>query len=271
MPTAQLKPHHHGHISRAQVFDMHKEFMEEGRSLRELGEENGTSHEGVRQLFLHYGLETKRARRSTVNRYATRVAAWGRKEEIWEAYREHGNVPDTAEEVGIPAEFVSPVVDKMPMREVYTNRRSTPRYTKEKVERILRGVAKLKGEPLSQVAYHQAVTEHNRQAADVDKWPTRPTIVRLYGSFAAACKAAGIETNEARGPRIDSFTVEDGYVAIRQCLADLGHIPRYQDYQKWASSKKNRPSGSTVRVKAKAPWREIVQTALRTDGVGYPD
>lgn len=266
MATTQLE---NERWPREQVLEMHDEFIH-GKSLRKLGEEHGISHEGVRQLFLENGLETKRPRKQTVDRYATQYAAWSAKEEIWELYRKHGNIEDVAEEIGIPAPLISPVIDRMPMREVYTNRRSGSRYTKEEIYEVLRAVAKLKGEPLTQPAYQEGVEEHNRQAKDDEKWPTRPTIVAVCDSFAAACKGAGVKHNPSRGPRLGSFTEEDCFAAIRQCLADLGRIPRYEDYEKWARDKQGAPSGATLRVIA-GPWRKAVGKALRTDFVGWPD
>lgn len=240
----------------------------QGASLRELGERYEISHEGVRQLFILNGLETRRARKQTVDRYATQYAAWNAKAEIWELYRKHGNIEDVAEAMEMPAALISPVVDRMPMREVYTNRGSGPRYTKEEVYAVLREVAKIKGEPLTNPAYQEAVEEHNRLGNG--KWPTRPTIVAVCGGFAQACKAAGVKHNPARGVRRDSFTIEDCHVAIRQCLAALGRIPRYEDYEKWARKRKSAPSGATVRIKA-GSWRVAVGEALRTSGVGFPE
>lgn len=253
------------------VVKMHDEFMQ-GKSLRELGDEQGVSHEGIRQVFVSNDLPTKRTRQSTVKRYAARHAAWEAKEEIWASYRKHGNIPAVAEEVSMSTEIVGPVIDKMPMREIYTHRRSGHRYTKEEAIVVLRKVAKFRmGEPLTQPNYQAAVAKHNRIAKPEAKWPTRPTIVKLFGDFATACKAAGVEHNPSKGMRRDSYTAEDCKAAIRQCQADLGHIPRYEDYVNWARKNKGYPSGPTVRVRVQLPWREIVQEALRTDGVGYPE
>lgn len=182
------------------------------------------------------------------------------KENIWTLYKEHGTVEAVADALGVPRHEVSPVIDEMPLRQVYRRKGSAPQiYDRKQLTAVLKKAAKICGEPLTLPAYHKVAPEEG--------WPAALTITQVFGTWEEACKEAGVKVNPSTGPRAGSYTVEDCLVALRVCKADLiasGEItedgaPSYERYMKWANANQQ-PSGSTVRVKV-GPWRTALSMA----------
>lgn len=173
------------------------------------------------------------------------------KDEIWDLYRKYGTVERVVQETGIPRQFVGAVVDELPLRQIYRRTGNAATYDQEFLIECLREAAKLCGEPLTIPAYREVAPQH--------EWPADLTITKAFGNWEAACKAAGVASNASQGPRRGSYTEEDCLIALRVCRADVGEIPSYEQYSKWATANR-RPSGATVRVKV-GPWREALKKA----------
>lgn len=182
------------------------------------------------------------------------------REKVWALYREHGTVEKVAEAMGMPRSQVAPIIDQMPLRQVF-RRKGTPAsvYSRDELLGVLRAAGKVCGEPLTLPAYHAAAPTH--------EWPSALTITQVFGTWEEGCKEAGVAANKSTGPRKGSYTVEDCLVALRACRADLvdtGEIapdgaPSYDRYCKWAKPNKQ-PSGPTVRVKV-GKWQEALSIA----------
>lgn len=103
------------------------------------------------------------------------------------------------------------------------------------------------GDALSTAAY-----ERHRSTAG---GPSVAWIIRRFGSWRAACAAAGLPTH-ARSARAATWSDEQliGYVAAY--LADLepGARSSFAGYSAWAATQDGAPSGATVR--ARIPWAE---------------
>lgn len=193
-------------------------------------------------------------------------------DEIRDLYRKHGTVEKVADELGVSRHDVSPVIDEMPLRQVYRHRGSAPTmYTDDELMQALRDAAKICGEPLTLPAYHKAAPAH--------KWPAAFTITQRLGSWAKACKKAGVKAHASTGPRKGTITLDDCLKALRICRADLidmgeiteGGEPSYERYVKWARQAEQ-PSGPTVRAKVadhlrdqrrstKGAWRKALEMA----------
>lgn len=182
------------------------------------------------------------------------------KKRVWDLYRKHGTVEAVADELGLPRHEVSPIIDEMPLRQVFRHKGSAPTmYSDDELLDVLREAGKICGEPLTLPAYHKEAPKHN--------WPAALTHTLRFGTWEAACKKAGVKVNKSTGPRKGSVSVEDCLIALRVCRADLidageipeGGEPSYERYVKWARANK-RPSGPTVRVKV-GPWRKALEMA----------
>lgn len=218
-------------------------------------------------------------------------------EDVFNLYREHGTVEAVADALGVPRHEVSPIIDEMPLRQVYRHKGSAPTvYTDEELLNILREAAKVCGEPLTLPAYHREAPKHG--------WPAALTITQRFGTWEKACKLAGVKVNKSTGPRKGSITVDQCLIALRLCRADfareavahnkavrklrkrdtsgltpeerkilaIGEVaediePSYERYVKWARANTHKPrrhtdppSGPTVRSKV-GPWRMALQLA----------
>lgn len=233
------------------ILEMHEEYMQ-GKTLRELGAAHGISYERVRQLFEAEGLPTERPKRQTLKRYASEVSAWHQKDKIWECYRDRGTIEAVADELGLPRPQVAQVVNEMPLRQIYRRKGETRAYDRDRIISVLRQAAKVCGEPLTIPNY--------RSQAPAHKWPTDLTVIRAFGTWEKACEAAGVKANPSQGPRKGAYTAEDCIIAVRLCSADIGSVPSYERYVKWARANRQ-PSGATVRVKV-GPWREALKQAF---------
>lgn len=182
------------------------------------------------------------------------------KERIWELYRKHGTVEAVADEMGLPRHEVSPIIDSMPLRQVFRHKGSAPTmYTDQELLDVLKEAGVVCGEPLTLPAYHKEAPKHG--------WPAALTHTQRFGTWEAGCNLAGVKVNKSTGPRKGSITVEDCLVALRVCRADLiagdeipeGGEPSYERYVKWARAN-GQPSGPTVRSKV-GPWRTALEMA----------
>lgn len=185
-------------------------------------------------------------------------------ERIRDLYKEHGTVKAVADILGLPRHEISPIIDEMPLRQVYRHKGSAPSvYTADDLIEVLQKAAKVCGEPLTLPAYHKAAPTHG--------WPSALTITQRFETWEKACWEAGVKVNKSTGPRKGSYTIEDCLVALRVCRADLealkeipeGGEPSYERYVKWARANQQ-PSGPTVRAKV-GPWRTALELAY---GVG---
>jgi hypothetical protein len=220
------------------VSDIHDEYMVGNKSLRVLGRKYGVSHERIRQLFERDGLPTRRPR--TVKE---RSKAWNSRKQIWTLYEKHGTVEAVAKRIKFPRADIAKVIEAMPLRQIYRRKGETAwELPNAEILAALREAAKVCGEPLTIPAYREQAPKHG--------WPADLTVVRPYGTWQAACEAAGVKANESEGPRRGAITLEDCIEALRDCASELGATPSYETYSKWAK-KNHRPSGPTVRVKVR--------------------
>lgn len=179
---------------------------------------------------------------------------------VWNLYRKHGTIEAVADELGVSREEISPIVNQMPLRQLYRRRGAPPpSYNRKDLAVVLREAANVCGEPLTLPAYHKVAPKHG--------WPAALTITKEFDTWEAACKYANVKANPSTGTRKGSYTVEDCLVALRICRSDLiereelteDGAPSYERYSKWAREN-HQPSGPTVRNKVGA-WREAIRQA----------
>lgn len=249
--------------TRNEVLSMYEQFVQ-GKSLRDLGEMHNISHEGVRQLFVEHKLPTERPRPQTLRRLATEVEAWTHKDEIWTLYQDLGSVARVAKKTKLPHHQVADVVNQMPLREIYRRKGEPSSYPKDKIIAALREAAKTCGEPLTIACYRKAAGPTRNEAGEIVNpgpgWPADLTITRAFGSWQAACEAAGVKYNPPKGPQKGATTADECIIAVRLCASEIGKVPSYAAYSKWARENRQ-PSGPTVRVKV-GPWRQALKEAF---------
>jgi hypothetical protein len=102
--------------------------------------------------------------------------------------------------------------------------------------------------------------------------PSGARVTQVFGSWRAACRAAGLRPNPpGRGNYRRGFTYEDALAALRDCAAELGHVPSDKQYDEW--QKKARPApGAPGQYPSAATARNMTPekrwTAVLSDALG---
>lgn len=114
----------------------------------------------------------------------------------------------------------------------------TPDYTDGQLLEGLRAAAADAGEPLTNSAYDAWQRAHGDAAS-----PT--LVIRRFGSWRAACEAAGVRANTTRSTS-RRWTDDDLVAAVAAYLQEAGG-GSYAGYTAWAATQENAPSGPTLR------------------------
>lgn len=237
----------------ARVLEMHAAYMNDDKSLREVGGLYNISYERVRQLFAEHNLPKRERSIAALRRDMDAQEADDRQDEIIELYQRLGSISETAQEVNLPVHLIRDVVNVYPLREVYRKHgKRAYTYTSDDIVIAIRRAAELAGEPLSRNSYRAIAPDHGL--------PAHYTIEHHFASWYEACNAAGVKTYAQRGSRPWSISQEDCAAALRACADDLGRVPSYSAYNEWAGKTEGAPSGSTVRKKFPSWKAAITQT-----------
>jgi len=234
--------------SKQRTIQMYRLYLD-GHSYREIGEAFGISRQHVYVCFSDAGLRrighaaVKAAKDERYLREEKR-----RTDEIVESYQRLGKRPQIAAELGLRDLEVGAVLNELRKEgtvvQVLYNRQSNGNEITDEflLAEILRA-ASIMGEPLARFTYAQDAARH--------ALPADATIVRRFGSFAAACSLIGVRHNPQRGKRGSSFSPDDCVAAIQLCVEDIGgRVPTYADYDAW--------------------WRRVDGNAAKDPGTGVP-
>jgi hypothetical protein len=112
-------------------------------------------------------------------------------------------------------------------------------YSDEDILGALRAAAALCGEPLSHGRYETV-------ARDVGG-PSVARIIQRYGSWRAACTAAGVASGVRVRDYQHAWDVASVTAAVAEYLAAEGSAGTFAGYVAWAKAGDGRPSGATVR------------------------
>lgn len=113
------------------------------------------------------------------------------------------------------------------------------RVPRSKVLSDLRDAAQILGEPL--------LVHRYRAEAPKRGWVADFTAAKRYGSWAAACQAAGVRCNRRLGRYSSRFGQRDCARALKACAKELGASPTFAGYSDWARDRPGHPKGETVR------------------------
>jgi hypothetical protein len=135
-----------------------------------------------------------------------------------------------------------------------------PRVSNDELLDFIRQAAAQLGEPLTAKDYSTLAASRG--------WPSHQTVFLRFDRWAVACRAAGVGVARANGAhRVDRFSTESCLAAVRALANEIGWIPTYKQYERWARTTTWAPGGCTVR-KRLGSWRNVI-TALRGDPLGY--
>lgn len=109
----------------------------------------------------------------------------------------------------------------------------------ESILAALRSAAAVAGTPLSAERYDAIWRDHGGASA--------ARVIQRFGSWNAACAAAGLATNRGRAAYRRSWTRESLLAAVADYLVSEGAAGSYADYARWARTTQGAPSAQTVR------------------------
>ena len=109
-------------------------------------------------------------------------------------------------------------------------------YTDQHIATVLRAAAARAGDPLSVAQYDAGRHE-----------PSSARIIQRFGSWSAACAAAGLSTRSASRTYTRAFDAATVAAAVARYLAEPGCTGSYAGYAAWAQRTEGVPSAQTVR------------------------
>ncbi|TCJ22188.1 homing endonuclease associated repeat-containing protein [Nocardioides jejuensis] len=128
----------------------------------------------------------------------------------------------------------------------------TPTFSDETITAGLRAAAADLGEPLAVGAYDAWRT--SREAA------SSTLVIRRFGSWIAACTAAGVATNKTRSTS-RRWSDDDVLAIVARYLAEDPGSGSYAGYVAWARAQESVPSGPTLRQR-EPKWNELKARSL---------
>lgn len=109
-------------------------------------------------------------------------------------------------------------------------------HSDEQIAAVLQEAAQQHGEPLSVARYDSAGCE-----------PSSSRIIQRFGSWNAACTAAGLSTTASARRYSRTWNAESATAAVARYLASPGATGSYAGYARWARTAEGTPSAQTVR------------------------
>lgn len=127
-----------------------------------------------------------------------------------------------------------------------------PTFSDERILAALREAAGTVGEPL-------AVTGYDAWRRDRDV-PSSTLVIRRFGSWTAACTAAGVSSNKTRSTS-RRWSDEEVLAAVAAYLTSEGSTGSYAGYVEWARVTEGAPSGPLLRQRG--AWADLKRQAQR--------
>ncbi|WGL50703.1 hypothetical protein P5P86_12090 [Nocardioides sp. BP30] len=127
----------------------------------------------------------------------------------------------------------------------------TPDFSDGQLIDGLRAAAAELGEPLTNGAY-----DAWQRGRDIAASPA--LLIRRFGSWRAACEAAGLRANATRSTS-RRWSEEDLVAVVATYLSTEGATGSFADYSAWARTREDTPSGATLRQRGS--WAELKRQA----------
>lgn len=127
-----------------------------------------------------------------------------------------------------------------------------PDFTDSQLVTGLRAAAAELGEPLTAGGYDTWQRHHADAASPA-------LLIRRFGSWRAACEAAGLSANTTRSTS-RRWTDEEVVAIVARYLGSPGATGSFADYSEWARATADAPSGATLRQRGS--WADIKKRAL---------
>jgi hypothetical protein len=235
-----------------------------GKTYAEIGLELGVSRQRVEQLVKKHRPDVPRPKqRSAIRRTRASAewdAAWG--EVVRDVAERHSSIAAIAAELGQPETDVARFLRNNGLRPAGP-RRQAPTFSDDDLLTAVRNAASAVGEPLTAVRY----SEWAEQQAH-DRAPSQPTIFNRFGSWVAACAAAGVRPGDASRPTYTRTWTSEGCLEVLRKWLDTQpattSVAAYEATR--ARSVDDMPSSPTIRNRL-GGWASSQQAARRWKGL----
>jgi hypothetical protein len=233
-----------------------------GETLQDIGTVFEVTRERVRQVLAkRYGItgEDMLALRRALK--AERLASDGEKVLAWARTNPGRTLDDAAVATGVAVERIKRALTTEEVRRTFAPKRPKhqPRFSDEDILAAIVAAADEHGDPLSHSRYDEYAAVHGT--------PTASRVIQRFGTWTAACTAAGVGVLTRNRTYTRRWTPGAMVDAVIDYLASPGATGTFADYDRWARTQPQHPSSGTVRNQF-GSWT-AVKTAAMT-GVRRP-
>lgn len=125
------------------------------------------------------------------------------------------------------------------------------RYTDREIARALRTAVRMAGEPLS-------VGKYDKIRATFEG-PSAIRLIQRFGSWSAACEAAGVKSGEAKRNYVRKWERDQIVNLVKEYLTEPRKVS-FADFSLWLKQIKGAPSAATCR-NVGISWSSLLQSA----------
>ena len=230
----------------------------DGHTLEAISQQSGVTRERVRQLLKAYGGPTASEVREAAARRAEQEER-AMADRLRNFLVESGpvTVDDAAAETGLAPQVVSRVwPHDLAYLRLHSAGHIEPQWTDDEILNSIREAA-LYDHPLTTTAYSELVSVGEIRG------PSIARVGQRFGSWSAACEAAGVEPGPTHRDNYDSRWSDDDILrVVRAYLLDPDAPNSFHRFDEWKRSHApDGPSGPTVRNRL-GPWSTVKRRAL---------
>lgn len=217
-----------------------------GATLADIGAKYGVSRERARQIIDNRVTSTE----------AAAATAGARVAQVRAALTQPMTLAELADRVGFSQHLTSSLVPDDVRHLVLSPQTVDKRFSEGDLLARLREAAAVVEGPLTATRYNTF------RDADPDNRPTIAVYAARFGSWSAACAAAGVRSGEAPGARVyERRHSDDDLLRFVREFLDSG-LKTVKDWDQWRMQRPGVPSLSLLRIRLGA-WNDIKRAAWR--------
>ncbi|WP_164519736.1 sigma factor-like helix-turn-helix DNA-binding protein [Nocardioides ferulae] len=226
---------------------------------QEIGDLFGMTRERVRQIIKKAGIDKTTRRAARAEAEVEALAFDGDLIREWVRHNPARTIEEASEALGLSAQRIRQALGsdagRLFVRPFHQG--LARRYSDADIIEVLSAAAALASGPLTKTAYDEYVAAHGG--------PSGIRVLQRFGSWKAACEAAGVTCGQARRSytrRWTAGTMVDNLIAY---FDSPGATGAFADYDQWSRGHADRPSGQTIRNHF-GSWQAAKTAALNARG-----
>lgn len=259
---AQLEQESERHSAKLRAQASLIERYSSGETLQEIADTLGVTREAVRRRMVAAGVSPRETRRQAEQTRATELAALAATANSWVQQHIGCTVTELASELGLPEDEAVALLSRRSVRLVIhkdeikdTSPHKNTKWSRSAMLAALQQAAEIHA-PLSKSEYQNLVNQRTVNG------PSSSRLIHIYGTWASACQAAGIQSHEI--PAINytkQWTREEMIQGIYDFLRECESLSK-DSYETWQKCGRNLPGYLTVSNEF-GGWRNAIIAGLR--------